>query len=477
MERSLRDLLEIENTAEILEFRCPKTGYLLWPMARNFFLRQLISDLYYKQASLLAPVKDIPYSHALAVLPRLLLHGMRCGKMSGDVLVVSTGAGMFQRDGYWFNRITDYLALESPKDTVTVEGVMDWHIPEPRWNSRVSYWLPWQGLITLAGRICVRDSHVKQAKGMLEHVRLRAGTLFGLTISDQGMQMLVTLVSRKIARLPTMQWVYRRLLERTKPRLVLLEEGCYSERGVFNHVAREMGIRVAEPQHGMVSAGHDAYCYAPLLRESDLYRNYLPHDFLGYGQWWNDQIDVPVEKWIIGNPHYSEQRLEMRGRSKDLKDILILSDGVEFSLYLNLAREAAALLKGRYRVLLRPHPLERARVYADFPDVEDGNFAIDRHRDIYQSFATTYAVAGEVSTGLFEAIGLAEKVLLWETPKARFSYPVHPFTSFTDVETLVAAILEPMAEHSNVTQELIWASDWRDNYQRYLEHVLQESSA
>lgn len=474
---SLHDLLEIENDPAFLEFRCPGTGYLLWPLARNQFLRQLISDLYYKHAPLLAPAAPIPRRQALAVLPQVLMHNFRRGKMHGEVLVIGTGAGQFQREGRWFNRITDYLALASPEDTVTIEGVVDWHIPEPRWNGRVSYWLPWQGAIALAGRLCLRDSHTKQAQAVLEYARLRAQTLLGLTIPDQQMQMLVSLVARKIARLPVTREVYRRMLGRVRPRLVLIEEGCYSDRGVFNHVAREMDIRVAEPQHGMVSGGHDAYCYAPLLRESALYRSYLPHDFLGYGQWWNDQIDVPITKWIIGHPHYSEQQHGMREAAEEMKDILILSDGIEFPLYLTLASKLDRLLEGRYRVVLRPHPLERARVYGNFPDGRAGNVIIDRNRDIYQSFASAYAVAGEVSTGLFEAVGMAWKVLLWETPKARFSYPRHPFASFADADTFAESILDPEAGRPHVVQKEIWASDWRSNYRRYLEHVLQGAAA
>lgn len=474
---SLHDLLEIENDPAFLEFRCARTGYLLWPLARQQFLRQLISDLYYKHAPLLAPVGVVPARQALTALSKVLIHNWQRRRLHGDVLVLGTGAGSFLRDGRWFNRITDYLALASPADTVSIEGVVDWHVPEPRWNERLGYWLPWQVVIAMAGRFSLRDEHVASAKAVLGHARKRAEALLGLSVSAQAMQMLTGLVARKIARLPLMRDAYRRMLETVRPRLVLLEEGCYGERGVFNHVAREMGVRVAEPQHGMVSAGHDAYCYAPLLCESESYRRYLPHDFLGYGRWWNEEINLPVDKWVIGHPHFSEQCRGLNEAPADAGDILILGDGIEFPLYLALADELSRLLGSRYRVVLRPHPLERERVYKDYPDGRAGTVIIDRNRDIYQSFASAYVVAGEVSTGLFEAIGVVTKVLLWETPKARFSYPRHPFASFVDAKTFVDAILAPEAGSATVAQEEIWASDWRGNYRSYLEHVLQGAVA
>ncbi|MBN9420845.1 MAG: hypothetical protein BGO63_08740 [Candidatus Accumulibacter sp. 66-26] len=472
---SLAQLIEIENDPTFLEFRCPRSGVLLWPLVRNQFLRQLISDLYYQQAPLVAAVRAVPRRQTLGALGRALGHNLQQGRMRGEVLVVGTGAGHFQREGRWFNRITDYLAQESPANTVSVEGVVDWHVPHPRWNQRVAYWLPWQGAITVAGRLLTRDAHVRAARELLEYARQRASQLLGRTIADSNMDMLVGMLARKLARLPVMQFAYRRLLERVQPRLVLLEQACYGDFAPFNQVAREMGIRVAEPQHGMVSGGHDAYCYAPVLRESEAYRACLPHDFLGYGAWWNSQINVPVHKWVIGNPHYSEQRRFISPLQGEQNDILLLGDGIEFSLYLALAQELAHLLRGRYRIVLRPHPLERAEVQLRFPEGRAGDVLIDPNRDIYGSFATAHAVVGEVSTGLFEAQGIAGRVLLWETAKARFSYPQHPFCGFSDARALVEALQAPRAGQTEVLAGDIWAPDWAGNYRKYLAQALGAS--
>lgn len=469
---SFEDLLKIEDDPAFLEFRCSKTGYLLWPLVRTQFFRQLKSDLYYKHASLLAPVSSVPYRKVMSVFPRVLLQNIRQPQTQAEILVFGTGAGQFQRNGLWFNRITDYLVEASSISTTTVEGLVDWHLPKPRWNQKVSYWAPWHIAMLLTGRICSREEHSRQAREVLEYARHRALDLFGLSVSDQKIQMLTGVISRKIARLPIMRFAYRRMLEKVKPRLLLLEEGCYSDHGVLNHVAREMGVRIAEPQHGMISRGHDAYNYSPLLCKSEQYRSYLPNDFLSYGQWWNSQINVPVEKWVVGHPHYSEQAPSKETRAVEKKNILLLGDGIEFPMYLALAEELDSLLKGRYQVVLRPHPLERMQAYSRYPDGVVGNVIIDRNRDIYESLNSAYVVAGEVSTGLFEAIGIVPKVLLWETPKAKFCYPTHPFFGFSNALEFADAILSPDGGQIDVTQEDIWASGWRDNYQYYLKQAL-----
>ncbi|MGY2285366.1 hypothetical protein [Pseudomonas gingeri] len=468
---TLEALLHIENDPTLFEFRCRKTAYLLWPLIRTQFFRQLMSDLFYKHSSLLVPASTTPYKNVMSVLQKSIFHNIRQQHSQSEILVFATGAGQFKRKGLWFNRITDYLVEASFRDVATIEGVVDWNIPEPRWNKNVSYWFPWHMLILLSGRVRSNAEHVRQAREILEYARARALSLHGLSISDQHIEMLVGVMSRKIARLSIMQTAYRRIFDRVKPRLLILEEGCYSDHGLLNSVARERGVRVAEPQHGMISAGHDAYNYSSLLCGSEKYREYLPHDFLGYGRWWNDQINVPVEKWIVGNPHYSERIFSLRKSAGD-KAILILSDGIEFSLYLMLAEKLSSLLLGKYKVVLRPHPLERIQVHERFPDGLAGNVGIDRNRDIYDSFSSSSVVVGEVSTGLFEAIGIVEKVFLWDTAKARFSYPVHPFFEFSNAEELADAILSAEKGRLNIVQEEIWASDWKGNFQRYLEHVL-----
>jgi len=434
-----------------------------------------MSEFYYDGKSILTPLSDDYRQKALSVLPRVLVENAKHKNMAGDVLFMATGAGHFQREGKSFNRITDYLIQESPADTVTVEGLVDWQIPIPRWNKRTQYWLPWLGGIVIGGRLRQRPNHKHLAQEMLQFISQRAQLLFGLRMPDDQIQFLISMTSRKIARLPVMRYVYRRLLSKVNPRLVLVEQSCYSDLGVFNHVARDMGIRVAEPQHGMVSGGHDAYNYAPVLYESTEFRNYLPHDFLGYGRWWHDQINVPVQKWVIGHPHYTEQwkGKDRNESSKKKKDILLLSDGFEFSKYLKLAQELAESLQYRFRVVLRPHPEEREQVYTEYPEGTKGDVVIDQNRDIYQSLSTAYVVSGEVSTGLFEAIGRVEKVFLWETSKASFRYPHHPFEGFSNAKSFAAKILDNHSDSSSVILEDFWATDWRENYRNYLKHVLQ----
>ena len=474
---TLAQVLAVEDDPAVLAHRCPDTGLLTWPLLRNQFLRSLTAPRHYQGLQTAGPPPRGRYRRALAALPRALwANARRWRELRGDILIMASGAGHFQRSSRSFNRITDYFAMEAIQRTVTIEGLMDWRVPVNRVNEKAYYFLPWQGRIDLLGRIRQAPRHRDAANAIVESMCKRAGELLDLRIADAQVDYLTSMVARKIARLPTLLAAYRALFDRVRPRLVLLEQGCYGDLGVFNRVAREMKIRVAEPQHGLISSGHDAYSYAATLRNSAEYRSYLPHDFLAYGAWWNEQINAPIAKWVIGHPHYIEQRNQHRRRGAAGANVVVLSDGFGFEKYLRLAQEIASRIGAKRQVVLRPHPLERERVWAQF-DATSGDVVIDRERDIYPTLASAFAVVGEASTGLFEAIGLAERIYLWATPRSLYECPRHPFVGFHDAAELAERILAPARDGGPVPVESIWAADWRENYRRYLERALNASGA
>jgi hypothetical protein len=148
-------------------------------------------------------------------------------------------------------------------------------------------------------------------------------------------------------------------------------------------------------------------------------------------------------------------------------DILILGDGVETALYLELVRSLVPLAKRlSLRLVFRPHPLER-RFFAAAP--QEGGFVLDTNPDVYASFERASVVISEVSTGLFEAVGLAGRVLMWETAKARFSFPHHFFEAFAEPEELEQILSQPArAGLSDETVDRTWAPGWKSNYERFV---------
>jgi hypothetical protein len=470
---TLQDLLLIEDDASILEFRCAETGIPLWTQIRTVLFRMMISDTYYPTALHGKASAGVPASQAFATMSRSIIHNLRfqlSGQCQADVCLVATGVGTHWLNGKWFNRLSDYFALAYSPGTIVLENHFEWKWPVPRHNERVMYHAPLQAANAISGRLLVRDSHRRQAEGLLRIVLERAGRLLGWSPGADREQSLIDRLSRKSAALPRQYRVYEALLRRVRPKVLIVEEACYGVTASLIAAGRRKNIVTAEYQHGVVSAGHFAYNFAPMIRESPEYRETLPEYFLGYGNWWNDQINAPVTKTAVGNPHREAKLAETPGGSQPKKDILILSDGIEFSSYLDLAEQIASAARKRgLRVVLRAHPEERSQVHAKYGD-RVGEVFLDKNADLYASLRTAHVLISEISTGLFEAAGLADRIFLWDTPKSRFSFPRHPFQSFSSASMLLDLLNDETAGQLPASElDAIWAPSWRDNYLGFLE--------
>ncbi len=470
---SLADMLEVENDSAILELRCPDTGIPLWVLLRIPFLRSIMSDALYS-VPMVVPASGIPKVAAMLALGRAIPHNRTVlRRPRAEVLIAATGVGTILRDGLWFNRLSDHFASANPGQTLAIEDLFAWRWPFPRVNRRVLISAPTLAAAAIVGTARCGPSHRERAARMIAVVGQRARNLLGWDISSGRAAALSEWLARKSAALPWLYRNYRALLQRVGPRLVIKEEACYGPSAAFILAARDLGIATAEYQHGAISAGHDAYNVAETVRSDKRFRRTLPDYLLCYGRWWLEQINMPVQCVAIGNPHRGQQMLALeRAQAGERRDILVLGDGIETRLYLGLARRLAEHCGERFPIVFRPHPLERAAVLSEFPSGWSEGIRIDAAADIYQSFRSSHAVVSDVSTGLFEAVGITDRVLVWNTAKARFAFPAHPFPSFNDeadlARQLLGAAVAPLAP---ATVNAIWEPDWRANYVSFLAGV------
>jgi hypothetical protein len=471
-EYSLYDLLEVENHPSLLEFKCAETDILLWPMVRNYFFRFIIFDLMYGGQS----VNQFPHRNYRVILPSIVksvIHNFRHWHQNrSNIVIMTTGLGNVIQDGRWFNRLSDYFAMAARRETLTIEDLHEGRWPFPRHNPRVVFRTLMDLRGKIAGAILVSGKDESLSKKLIAMARYRAKNHLNWELGDKRSAILSRYLARQIAAIPIRRRAYKRILARTGARVVIKQLGCYGISGVFNATANDMGLVVAEYQHGMISAGHDAYNVAPILIQNRLYKRMLPQFFLGYGQWWNDQINMPVAKIAVGNPHRTEQLKRITGR-KDIKsDILVLGDGYKTAVYLELARNLSTGISKPFRVVFRPHPMEREKLSALYSGNLLRDVHIDCNPDIYRSFCTAHAVVSEISTGLFEAVGLADRVFLWNTYRARFGYPTHPFASFSDSRDLIEKLHNNHEGYVDFRKEdHIWSPNWRDNYLAFLNDI------
>lgn len=477
---TLSDILVLEDSEDILKFKCPDTGIPLWSTIRVPFLRLIISDLFYG-----VPIEGgasggsvSKYLHAAAIA-RAFAHNFL--HLSGlkpryPIMVMATGARLITRQGLHFNTLSDYFVEAAPNSTLAVEDLFGAHWPFPRHNKTVLLHTPLrvQGVLRGKARLGVFRNPSSQ---MVDLVIERAKNIIGWDVGETRREWLKQICANGAASILPRYQKYQSIFKKAGVKLLIKEEACYggADNAAAVLAARHLGMVSAEYQHGAVSLGHDAYNYSYAVSNDLEYRKILPDYFLTYGSWWGEQINAPVKKIAVGNPHRTETLNFSTSELNQGRNILILGDGIETTLYLELCDRLACALGSAAEVVFRPHPLERVSVLTKYPEGFLGKVRIDSHQDIYSSFRESVAVVSEVSTGLFEAIGLVPKVFIWDTAKARFSYPVHPFQGFSDVNELARLLLDDNAGRVDAQQiDSIWAPNWQKNYLGFIERALRQ---
>lgn len=475
-EFSLRQVLSIEDTDGLDGFVCPETGVPLWALIRNVFMNLILSDKLYGAPIVTEDGENgalggASRSQKARLIARAFLHNAVTAKARSPIVLMASGARLMQQDGHYFNCLGEYFVSVAPGDTLLIEEMFRWRWPFPRRHGKIMLHTPLRVIGALGGKLnagACRD----ESAALVDLACRRARDLLGFEASGRQRDWLARLCSSGAGSLRARTAAYRSILGRSGAKVLIKEEACYGGPDNVSAMiaARQLGIVTAEYQHGSVSAGHSAYNFGASILASAAYRKTLPDHFLSYGEWWSNQINAPVSQLAVGSPHRASV---LGGAAAPCAEprILVLGDGIDTKVYLALAADLAAQLGGAYEVVFRPHPLERAAVFAAHPDDRIGAVTLDRNQDIYQSFQTCGAVVSEVSTGLFEAVGLVRSVFIWDTSKSRFAFPSHPFFRFQTVGELASAIQTGKGAISAEQNDQIWSPDWQRRYADFLETV------
>jgi hypothetical protein len=475
--QSLSILLQIEDDNELVGLTCPATGLPVWPLIRVAVLRTIMSDWLFKSEPLSSLGSNVDFVDLAknAAISSIHNFGYKSNTQR-NILIQSTGLGNYYQDGLINDRLIGYFTAAFPNQTVVYQDK-----PKERFQDKYSFNLvlhksPRNIINKLYSKLTVNNSHRSLARRVVNRAAENASAKFGYVFTSERLLSLINTLASYLAVLPHASETYANWFAKQGFRLLLKEDACYGGSGIsIIHAAKLCGMVVAEYQHGAISKGHDGYNVADALATSDSFKAVLPDYLLTYGNWWSKQSNMPVQKIAIGNPHLTETLGSLGQVSHRRNQVLILGDGIEAKLYLNLAGKILNIVKEKgLAVVFRPHPFERDKVKSS--TLPEG-VQLDSHADIYTSLKKSSVVISELSTGLFEAVGLVDKVLLWETDKSRFAFPEIPFKSFSTMDELELILSDKdsfhMESHTDSVTEL-WEPNWKQNYLRFVESVLSK---
>jgi hypothetical protein len=389
-------------------------------------------------------------------------------------VLISTSGSRYQiRNNKHFNILSDFFFNAASERTIVLESFDPGHSPRQRSCNKLISNNPYNLLSGIFSKRYEKYTNSSIIE-FVQYLSAQAQICADVRLSDAETGWLYKYTIRECARSALLRQNYRVLFKKLGIRLLIIQCGCYGGSGAVSMIsaARDLGVSVAEFQHGAITEGHDAYNFSDEILKSELFRRTLPDYLLTYGVAWNKRSNVTSKKIVIGNPLRDESRNSPERLLQNKCWITVLGDGIDTELSLDLCKKISELDCQNRVVNFRPHPLERERLKGR----NLGQIQIDTNSNIYDTFGSTAILIGEVSTALYEAIGLVERIISWETRKSRFTDPNSPFeksklSTHEECSRVLNNDAGCVASNCQKLEGEYWAGDWKSSYLAFLEQI------
>ena len=267
------------------------------------------------------------------------------------------------------------------------------------------------------------------------------------------------------------EYYYKKFFELVCPKIVF---GSAWFNPFIVKFAKDMGIKTAEIQHGIIHKIHPGYNYGKAILNSKEYKKLIPDYMITYGKYWNNNFNRPTNKASIGKPHLVAKLNEAkRQTNKGQEDyILIVSQPIVTHKMIDVAKFLAR--NTEYRIIFRPHPKELSYRYLYSDLKQFTKVFIDEDSDIYDLIIKSKIIIGHSSTTLFEAIPFNKTLYILKDRLSEIIIPKDIGYFFSSVEELYALMnsdLPPkQLTHDNI--QYYWDLNWKENYQKFLQKIL-----
>lgn len=171
---------------------------------------------------------------------------------------------------------------------------------EPRYFQNV-YYRDYIKILIRLKSLKLKKHNQEAIEGFIAYLEKTFPSTFESAFCDKLKNVLTTYYKM----IPHYKYHYIKLLEKLQPRIIFLNTASYGGLdALLVKIAKEIGIKAGEFQHGVITKSHPAYNYGEAVFKSEEYRKYLPNYLLTYGDYWNENMNTPVKKITIGNPHF-----------------------------------------------------------------------------------------------------------------------------------------------------------------------------
>lgn len=456
MQSVSNNILDIEKDRKILEYRTPENEPI-WFYMRDYFLRGIIEPK-------IRGNKIVGSSRKKNA--RMFNYFIKCiianfqflnNKKGYKVLFYSI-CRHAEKDGKFYNKYTDYYSDLLPNDCLTVEHPsLDWHWEDNRHNNNVIFCFPWLLRGVIASKLLGNNLR-KPTRDLIDYLSSKVSALYNISLSDEEKDNLLNKTINEIFQMEYFTKYFVHVCKKHAVQLVIIVPGPYTRYCKLIKELKNLGINTSFLQDGIKTrndlVGH---INSNLLMTDDVMMM-TPDIYFTLGRWWNDKLNLPY-KYIIplGNPSITTQTYCQQSDSKNL--ILIIGTNNSCEDHFIFANKLQDRFQN-FQVIFRPHPSER--VQAEQLSKKYGDVKLDMSGDLYQELPRTEVLISEVSTVLFEAIGVVPKILVWRTEYSKSLMPDCPFNSFNSIEDIENVIDRYTAP--KISEDEIWLQDYKEAF-------------
>lgn len=281
-----------------------------------------------------------------------------------------------------------------------------------------------------------------------------SNSLEGIFSVDIGLKELV--VSTLKERSTTM-WLYRILLRRVDPSLVVLTVSYGKENLI--EVCKSQKIPVVELQHGYIGENHLGYSLPPGGQKM-----MFPDYMLTFGKYWQDKINFPIpdERLIpVGFPYLEMKKAKYGKKSSVERNIIFISQptsGIELS---KLASQVANSSDIKEKVVYKLHPHEYDNWKSRYPWLTKSEImVVDADQPhLYEMFAKSTVQVGANSTALYEGLAFGLSTLLYDDSGVQCSHDLIELGEATivhNIDDVINSIKKLPKNPENSVSEMVF---------------------
>lgn len=391
-----------------------------------------------------------------------LLLGLKlCRIQKKKIVIFSSTLFNVQKSNKYHNCLHGYYYDLYPKDTLLIED----SDPNYMWRTKDS-----------CSNLSFINTYLQLLSSLLVKVCHKVRPIrypdYNIFVSEYPSLFSTEMLSRHDYYTKIYACFLRSFLKKVDPKVVIVNCGSYGhDSAIVCYVAKQLGIKVIEPQHG-VTYNCPAYFTSDVVARSVEYMDYLPDTFFSFGDYWNDFVKWKYEKMSVGYQYLNEHISREDGAGL-LYDYLIISQPMN---QIQEENDKVSFVKSlsqtfpEKRILFRIHPSEnfnqQKAIYQNCGNIEISNST----NVLYENFNKCKNIIGWYSNCLYECLAFKRVPIIIDTPLTREAFPHNIGIWVKTADDLKKKDIDNM--QSSVDYSRYWAPDFVNNVKGYIDKLL-----